>query len=224
MSGPQALLAHASKVLMLALLAGMIWRGRLGQCWSFSVYIVATLLANGLASIWPEQFYTPAFWMFKQGVYDLLKMAIGLELAHRAFAAFPGAWRTARAVFMALLAGTTVVLVWLTPRASYDTVWKWQPSILTASVWLLTATALLVTWYHLPIGEWQRAIMLGFAPYLLTFATLLRLLQRRGWTTEWVGRSDSVAWLALIAFWIYAVWRRDGAPAAPSLDLVPADA
>jgi hypothetical protein len=66
--------------------------------------------------------------------------------------------------------------------------------------------------------------MLGFAPYLLTFATLLRLLQRRGWTTEWVGRSDSVAWLALIAFWVYAAWRRDGAPAAPSLDLVPADA
>ena len=224
MSGPQSLLAHANKVVMLALLAVMIWRGRLGQCWAFSFYVGVALLGNTLASLWPERFFTPSFWMLKQAIYDVLKMAIGVELAYRAFVAFPGAWRSARIVLLVVLAVTTIGLACVTPRATFETLWTWQPSILTAAVWLLTATALLVTWYHLPIGEWQRAIMLGLAPYLLTFATVLRLLQRRGWTFEWTGRCDSVAWLALMAFWVYAAWRRDGAPEVRALDPVPADA
>ena len=44
------------------------------------------------------RFFTPSFWVLKQGVYDVLKMAIALELALRAFVAFPGAARTARVV------------------------------------------------------------------------------------------------------------------------------
>ena len=53
--------------------------------------------------------------MLKQGVYDALKMAIALELAWRAFEAFPGAMRTARVAVLALLAVSTVVLGALTP-------------------------------------------------------------------------------------------------------------
>jgi len=209
MIGAQLVLAHANKIVMLALLVGMAWRGRLGQCWAFSAYVVAALIGNALASFWPERFYTASFWMFKQAVYDLLKMAIGIELAYRAFAAFPGAWRTARLLLLAVLAASTITLAVFTPRASYATVWDWQPSILTAAVWLLTATALIVTWYHVPIGAWPRVIMLGLAPYLLTFATVLRLIQRRGGTIEWVGLLDSVAWLVLMGFWVYTAWGRD---------------
>ena len=53
------------------------------------------------------------------------------------------------------------------------TVWEWQPGVATAALWLLTATALLVVWYQVPLHDWQRAIMLGLAPYLLVFVTLL---------------------------------------------------
>ena len=228
MSGSQLVLAHASKVVMLALLAGMLWRGRLGQCWCFAAYIAAVMTGNVLTSSWPDRFYTPWFWMFKQAAYDVLKFGIGLELAYRALVAFPGAWRTARVVFPSLLAVTTLALGWLTPRGSYDTMWRWQPSIMTAAVWLLTATALLVSWYRLPIGEWQRAIMLGFAPYLLVSATMLRLLQRRGWSLPGIGIWDSVAWLALMSFWAYAAWRREARPEAEGvrdgLEAVTADA
>lgn len=217
MIGAQLVLAHANKIVMVALLAGMVWRGRLGQCWAFSIYIAAALVGNALASFWPERFFTPSFWMFKQAIYDGLKMAIGLELAYRAFAAFPGAWRTARLVLLAILAASTFALAFLTPRTSFDTIWDWQPSILTAAVWLLTATALIVTWYQLPIGAWARVIMLGLAPYLLTFATVLRLIQRRGGSIEWVGLLDSVAWLALMGFWVYTAWGRDrGGDVAPT--------
>jgi hypothetical protein len=216
MSGAQLVLAHANKIVMVALLAGMVWRGRLGQCWAFSAYVGAALVGNALSSFWPDRFFTPSFWMFKQAVYDALKMAIGLELAYRAFAAFPGAWRTARLVLLAVFAVSTFALAFLTPRASYETVWDWQPSILTAAVWLLTATALIVTWYRLPIGAWPRVIMLGLAPYLLTFATMLRLIQRRGGSIEWVGVLDSVAWLVLTGFWVYTAWGRDRGASGPT--------
>ena len=224
MSGPQLVLAHVSKIVMLALLAGMIWRGRLGQCWFFSAYMTATLSGNAIVSMWPEYFYTPTFWGQKQAVYETLKFAIGLELAYRALSAFPGTWRFARLVFPGLLTVTTLALAWVTPRSSYESVWQWQPSISTASVWLLTATALIVTWYGLPIGAWQRSIMLGLAPYLLTFVTLLRLLQRHGLTFEWMGRADSVVWLGLMVYWAYVAWRRDGAPDPYPLEAVTADA
>ena len=57
----------------------------------------------------PERFFNASFWVLKQGVYDLLKMAIAIELAWRAFAAFPGAWRTARVVLLALAGVSTLV-------------------------------------------------------------------------------------------------------------------
>jgi hypothetical protein len=216
MSGPQVVLAHASKILMLALLAGMIWRGRVTHCWSFALYITAALVANLLITFWPGRFYTTSFWMLKQAFYDTIKAAVGVEIACRALAAFPGTWRLARSAFAALLVLTTGVLVWVTPRASFETMWRWHPSVLTAAVWPLTVTALIVTWYRLPIGAWPRAIMLGLAPYLLS-GVLLRMLQRHGTTLEWAGRVDSVAWLALMTFWAYVAWRRDERT-APSPD------
>ena len=85
---------------------------------------------------------------------------------------------------LALLAVSALALGALTPTSSYMTLWEWQPGIATAALWLLTATALLVVWYQVPVHDWQRAIMLGLAPYLLVFVTLLDLLRRHGWTAR----------------------------------------
>jgi hypothetical protein len=54
------------------------------------LYVAAILVGNSLATLWPHRFYTPAFWVLKQGVYDLLKIAVGIELAWRAFRGLPG--------------------------------------------------------------------------------------------------------------------------------------
>ena len=208
----QVALSHAVKLALVAVLAGLVARGRGRLCWSFAVYLVAILVGNSLASLWPSRLYTPEFWVLKQGVYDALKMAVALELAWRAFEAFPGAMRTARVAMLSLLAISTLSLGALTRPSSYMTLWDWQPRITTAALWLLTATALLVVWYQVPVHDWQRAIMLGLAPYLLVFVTLLDLLGRRGWTARSeIGVIDSAAYLALAAFWAWAVWRRDSA-------------
>ena len=212
----QILVAHAAKLALLALIAGIAWRGRARLCWSFAVYALAIFLGNMLVTLWPARFFTPSFWVLKQGVYDILKMAIALELAWRAFTAFPGALRTARLALLALLAVSTLALGALTPPSSYADLWKWEPGTATAALWLLTATALLVVWYQVPVHEWQRAIMLGLAPYLLVFVLALDLLRRHGWPAlhAAAGILDSVAYLALLLFWNRVAWRRGPAEAA----------
>ena len=214
MSELQVALSHAVKLALVAVLAGLFVRDRARLCWSFAVYAAAILVGNTVSSLWPDGFHTPPFYVLKQGVYDALKMAVALELAWRAFQAFPGALRTARVTVLALLALSSLALGALTPSSSYMTLWEWQPRIATAALWLLTATALLVVWYQVPVHDWQRAIMLGLAPYLLVFVTLLGLLGRHGWKARSeIGILDSAAYLALAAFWAWAAWRRD--PAAP---------
>jgi hypothetical protein len=215
MSGLNLALAHAVKLAALATLVGVLVRGRTRQCWVFPVYLLAVLVTNALGSFWPDSFHTPEAWVAFQGIYDLLKMAIVLELAWRAFSVFPGALRSARVVLLTLLVASTVAIVLLTPPSSYATVWEFQPNIVAGTLWLLTATALLVVWYQIPVHDWQRAIMLGFAPYLLVFVVALDMLRRHGWSAvASAGLLDQVAYLGLVAFWVWAAWRRDPAPMA----------
>jgi len=224
MSELQVALSHAVKLALVALLAGLVVRGRTRLCWSFPAYALAILVGNTLATFWPDRFYTPSFYVLKQGAYDILKMAVALELAWRAFEAFPGARRTARLVLLALLGVSTLALGVLTPPSSYEKVWEWKPATATAALWLLTATALLVVWYQVPVHEWQRAIMLGLVPYLLVVVTTLDLLRRHGWDPlrVTVGLLDSAAYLALLLFWNWAAWRPDPALEATAPAAKPA--
>ena len=214
----QILVAHAAKLALLALIAGIAWRGRARLCWSFAVYALAIFLGNVLVTLWPARFFTPSFWVLKQGAYDILKMAVALELAWRVFETFPGARRTARLALLALLTVSTITLAVLTPPPTYFYLWEWQSGIATAALWLLTATALLVVWYQVPVHEWQRAIMLGLVPYLLVVVTTLDLLRRHGWDPlrVTVGLLDSAAYLAVLLFWNGIAWRREPAPATPA--------
>ena len=68
MSEAQWVVAQLAKVSLLALLFAMAMRGRLGLCWSLTLYVGATLVGNSLATFWPHRFFTPSFWVLKQGV------------------------------------------------------------------------------------------------------------------------------------------------------------
>jgi hypothetical protein len=218
MSELQSTVALLVRVFLLVLLAGMLWRGQVRHCWAFAAYVVAALLGNTLVSLWPERFLNEVFWMVKQVVYDVLKVAIALELAWRSFRAFPGARRTAQRVLLALLVASTLSIAWLSSPPSFETVWEWQPPVSTAALWLLTATALMVVWYQVPVHGWQRAIMLGLAPYLLVFVSLLGLLELRGWVVagDFVDMTETLAYLVLVTFWAWAAWRREPAATAPA--------
>lgn len=217
MTGLSLAIAHAVKLALLAGLVGVFARGRARLCWAFPAYVLTALVTNCLVSFWPASFHTPSAWVVIQASFDFLKMLLVLELAWRAFAVFPGALRSARIALSALLAGTTTLIVLFTPPESYNTMWNYQSSVETGTLWLLTATALLVVWYQIPVHDWQRAIMLGLAPYLLVFVLSLDMLRRHGWAAAGpAGLLDQLAYLALTSFWAWAAWRRDSAAVIPS--------
>jgi hypothetical protein len=212
-SGLQLLLAHGVKVAILATLVGALVRGHYKRAWSFVVYLAVILTCNTLVTTWPDAFRTHEFWLLKQGAYDVLKLLIAIELGYRAVRAFPGAAAGARAAaLVGLTASLGVILTggWLT---SYHAQYEWQPQIQMAAVWMFALVALLVAWYHLPMDGWHRAIVMGFAPYLLLFVALLSVLERQGWKA-WQAMSliDSAAYLALVCWWAWASWQPAPAP------------
>jgi len=202
------LLPHAAKVAVLAVLVGIFARGYARRCLSFVAYLVAVLIGNSLVTLWPSQFQNPSIWVVKQAVYDVLKFIIAVELTYRTVKAFPGAAAMARASSLVVLVLSLAAITSGKGAGSYQAVFEWQPRITVATIWMFTLTALLVLWYHLPIHAWHRVILLGFAPYLFVFGTLIGLLQRKGWAFgHLVAVLDSVAYVGVLCWWAFGAWR-----------------
>ena len=214
MTASQVLIAHAVKILVLLTLAGILARRRWSSCWSFTTYLAVILLCNSLISFWPEHFFTRDFYRVRQGLYDGLKVAIAIELAYRTFQAFPGARATARRVLSLLVIASSALLI----TASWDSsngaaLFEWEPRVLTATIWLLNALAIIVIWYRVPIHTYHKAILLGFVPYLLVFTILLRLLNHYGWEVLSVVQSaDPAAYMLLMGWWAWAAWEPEAVP------------
>jgi hypothetical protein len=205
------LFAAACDAAVAITLAGVLGRRRAAYCWSFAFYLAAVLVCDIPILGWWERFYTHSFWIIRQAVFDLAKLAVAVELAWRAFRPFPGARPVAGTFVMALLAVTTTVLLMVPSRHPYAyaaSVLDWHPRILTATIWLMTGTALLIVWYRIPITGFQKALLVGFVPYLVIFTTLLNLLGRRGWTfVSTMHALDGSAYLLVVSWWAWHAWR-----------------
>lgn len=221
MSTYQLIVAHATKIVLLATLVGLFVRGRHRSCWSFTAYVATVFTCNCLVSFWPSTFYVYDFWIRKQAAYDVLKLAIGIELGARAFAAFPGAMRAARVVALLVLTASTL-LISSTAMGAFHTrvTWDWLAASFTAAVWVFGAVALLVLWFRIPVSRMHRAIMMGFLPYLAVFTLLTGLLKQQGWSfLGWIWNIETAAYLLLVSWWSVSAWHRpEPAPAvSPAL-------
>ena len=76
-------------LLIAAILAGLFVRRRSGACWTFVAYLLAVAGADALVALWPERFWRRDFWLVKESVHSLLKLAIVVELTVRIFQPFP---------------------------------------------------------------------------------------------------------------------------------------
>ena len=213
MTGEQLLLAWVGTVALVATLIGLFVKRRLQQCLSFGVYVGVVVGCDLLVMLFPERFYKADFWMAKQALYDVLKVAVALELAYRVVRAFPGATRTARVSVLALLVTSTGVIAGGPWAGGYYTMAEWQPRIVFGVVSLFTLTALLVLWYNLPVRNWHRALLMGFSAYLLVFTIVLNVLRTQGWKSlAWLGPLDGVAYLALSIWWAFKAWAPEPEP------------
>ena len=94
--------------------------------------------------------------------------------------------------------------------ASYeDWIQLYQPQLQTGVIWIITAITLLIAWYRVPVHAMHRAILIGFAAYLLIFTTLLNVLRDFGFDhlRDFIGMADGYAYIAPPRLgWAYAAW------------------
>jgi hypothetical protein len=204
--------AISVKIGLAIVILGVLRRGLHRRCWSFLVYLSAVLIfssiemaaqmLDGVAAL--EWFRSWGFWHLEQTVYEVVKLALAVELGIRVVAAFPGTWRLARALLgAALLTTTAAVMLGAAPQ---------HPLVATGTIWLFAAVSLVVVLFNLPLHAWHRALLAGFVPYLFVFSTLTSIFTRRGYElAETLGSVDQVAYLVLIGWWAYAAWRTEEA-------------
>jgi hypothetical protein len=209
MSGTELLLNHVMKLVCLAILMGLFARRRAHLCWSFVAYLVTALVTNSLMSFWPDQFYRLWFYTLMQDLLTALKLAIAAELTYRTFRAFPGAAARVR-ILLAPVFFVPVLFASKVPSgASYQDILQiYQPQIQTGVIWIITAITLLIAWYRVPVHAMHRAILIGFAAYLLIFTTLLNVLRDFGFENlrAFIGVADGYAYILLLCGWAYSAW------------------
>ena len=149
--------------------------------------------------------------MIHQVVTAALRFGVALELTYCIFGAFPAAAMTARRVMLVILvitAGTAMSLV--DPERDVHA----RPCRIDSTSGLgrrLDADRAggLLLWYRLPLAPLPRAILMGYAPYLLIFTIGMSLLFDSGMQhlRPWVGWVNTAAFLALIIYWSAVAWR-----------------
>ena len=174
----------ASVVILIGvILAGLLVRRRAASCWSFVAYLAAVGLTDLLIVLWPQRFWRQDFWILKENVHNLLKLAMALELMVRIFQPFPSAYVAARRAVLLVVAGLGA-LIWFALRHGTDyiaVVGRLQPNVKDATVWLLAALGGYCLWYHLPLDSLHKAILIGLVPYLLVYSVVMRAVVALGW-------------------------------------------
>ena len=150
-------------------------------------------------------------YMLLQLVSASLRLGLVLELTYRIFGAFPAAALTARRVMLLILVATAVTaLATAPPDVTYTRMHaEFVPRMASAAIWMFTALAGLVLWYRLPLAPLPRAVLLGFAPYLLIFTIGISLLfdPATQHLRVWVGYLDNIAFFILTNYWLRVAWR-----------------
>jgi hypothetical protein len=209
MSAAELLLTHGVKLAVVAVLAGLFARRRAHLCWSFVAYLITVLVCNSIESLLPERFFQQWFYLLAQGLFDTCKVAIAVELTYRTFRAFPGAAARVRVLLAPVFMVPALFVSRVPPGASYeDMVRLYHPQIQTAIIWIVVAITLLIAWYRVPVHAMHRAILIGFASYLLIFTTLLNVLRQFGFDNlrAFFAMADGYAYFLLLVGWAYAAW------------------
>jgi hypothetical protein len=204
-------IAVTGTVLAFFAVVGIVARRRYRIWWFFSLYLVAVLVLGGLPQAWPERFHTPEFWQLSQTVYAGLRFAFAAEVGIRTMRAFPGAMATARRLVLLILLVTLVAVATPPVHTEGHTIFVGQviPRVLNGSVWMLMAIAAVILWYRLPVHPFHKAVLLSYIPYVLVF-TVVASYVGAGWQREGVGQyAGQIAYVALMAYWNYAIWRKD---------------
>jgi len=209
----------------IAVAIGLVVRGQWRHNWSFATYFIVGLTMSALMTSGRGRFYESPFYLFMLTVLHVLKFAIALEVAWRTFQGFRGGRAAALRAALAIVAATALAAA-LVPIASsgfsvYETALaQFHPRVINGTLWLMVATLVLAQWYRVPIHPFHAVVLTGFAIYLAVYSVLLGLVQWFGLgIRSFVNMVDTLCYLALMSWWLHAVWRRDNAASAAHVEI-----
>jgi hypothetical protein len=208
-------LPWCSNICVLVTIIGLIVKKRYRYCITFLAYLAVVFGSDLAITFWPEQFYTRRFWFAKELVSNALIFAVGLELGFRVVREFPGARSSARLVVVVVMIATTLAVlpVWPGDTTHLQESLAMQSRFLNGAVWLFSALAAVILWYRLPILWFQKALIVGFVPYLLGITAGMNLLQSATAPETWAAirpaanNAMTVTFVALVTYWAYLIWR-----------------
>jgi hypothetical protein len=88
----------------------------------------------------------------------------------------------------------------------------------------MTALAGLVLWYRLPLAPLPRAILMGYAPYLLVYTVCMSLYfspEAQPYRSL-IGHVNAGSFMVLVAYWMRVAWRTAPETSTPQLPVPPA--
>jgi hypothetical protein len=207
MSVLQLVLGWLGVLQLFALFFVLVYRRHYERMPLFTLFAGGIAVSNAMVGL----HHTWETWMVHQVATAALRLGVALELTRCIFGAFPAAATTARRVLLAILVITAFTAISASrPDAVYTRMHAESiPRLASGAVWMLTALAGLVLWYRLPLAPLPRAILMGYAPYLLIFAIGMSLLFDSSWqhVRQWVGYIDTLAYITLVGYWIRVAWR-----------------
>lgn len=213
----ERLIVILGQSLVLATLVGLVVRRHVLTCPTFGLYLLTIFVTDFL--LLRDSFDTLTFWWHKEIVLNVLKFLVAFELISRAFSRFPGAKATAYRVMGLVVGLTLLTVIWLAAgwrgdagleqrEAAARIVSEFHPRIITATTLLFVAIAALILWYRLPVESMQKAILIGFVPYLIYLYMVLELQTANLWPRGgWLASLNTWAWPLLLGYWARSAWQ-----------------
>jgi hypothetical protein len=204
------ILIGSEGALALAILTGLLRRGRLRLCLSFVAYALTVVAAGVCAALWPDALYKWGPWLAWQTVQVTLKLAIMFELGSYIFRPFPGALAAVQGLMVLVLGTTAVALLGMhvSGRGIGDFALQAAPVASQGVAWGFALLLGLSTWYFVPMDSWRRAILIGMAIHGMLFTVALAALDRfGGGVREVLSYLNIGAYITLLGYWNVAAWR-----------------
>jgi len=205
----------ASLILLAAAILGLLRHRLYRLCYTFTAWLAAVWVTDGLMFLWPARFYTWSFWLAKETALAALKVAIALEIISLAYQAFPHARSAARLLTLGLLLAILALLLVGVPWGGYlpTLAVELQRRVANGVALIFCGVWGLVLYYRLPLHALHRAILSGLAGYLIVFTATNTLPLELGWEVRQSANVvDAIAWAAVVSYWAWVAWRPQPAP------------
>lgn len=205
-------------------LIGLLVRRRLGLWRSFGVYLGVVLVCNRLIRLWPETFYTSAFWDVKTALYTSARGLMALELALLMFGVLPRVRARALGWIALILAVLGLVSLGRIPgHPDVEAVGGLGPWLQLAGLWMLAVVPALAMRYRLPMHPFHRMVLVGFGLYLVVYSGLLAGIglvasSRPAYLQAYarLNTIDPLVYVTSLLLWAWAAWRSPVAATAPA--------